>query len=91
MDSYKEYVVRCKTSNDQIACFAAKYENLLLSMTPEQAFKELKIPNDSWRQLFNIIKNLKLRYRVSTDDVVFRKFKHRKSFIGYISDLNYSV
>ena len=44
----------------------------------------------SWKELFDLVKNLKMRYRVSTDDVVFRKFKTEKSFVlSYINDLKY--
>jgi len=39
----------------------------------------------SWKELFYFTKNLKMRYRVSTDNVVFRKFKSKKSLIGYIN------
>ena len=36
----------------------------------------------TWKELFNFIKKLELRYRVSTN-VVFSKFKTIKSLIGY--------
>jgi hypothetical protein len=39
---------------------------------------------ESWKELFDIIKNFKLRYRVSTESVVFSKFKHKKSYISYL-------
>ena len=38
----------------------------------------------NWKELFNCIKNLELRYRVSTD-VVFSKFKTEKSYVKCIS------
>lgn len=34
-----------------------------------------------WKELFDLIKNFKLRYRVSTNNVVFRKFKTDKSLV----------
>lgn len=37
----------------------------------------------TWKDLFNSVKNLGLRYRVSTD-VVFSKFKTGKSYISYL-------
>ena len=43
---------------------------------------------NSWKELFNEVKNLKMRYRVSTN-VVFRKFKTDKSLVGYISHESY--
>lgn len=42
----------------------------------------------SWKDLFNFIKNLELRYRVSTG-VVFSEFKTNKSLVGYISHQSY--
>jgi hypothetical protein len=42
----------------------------------------------TWKDLFNFIKNLELRYRVSTG-VVFSKFKTNKSLVGYISHQSY--
>ena len=39
---------------------------------------------DSWRELFGLVKNSKLRYRVSTDNVVFSKFKTERSCISYL-------
>ena len=42
----------------------------------------------SWKELFGFIKNLELRYRVSTG-VVFRKFKTDKSLVGYINHQSY--
>ncbi len=51
----------------------------------KEHFSELP---DIWRELFVIVKNSKLRYRVSTDSVVFSKFRHRQSYISYL--YNYS-
>ena len=42
----------------------------------------------SWKELFGFIKNLELRYRVSTG-VVFSKFKTDKSLVGYINHQSY--
>jgi hypothetical protein len=42
----------------------------------------------TWRDLFGFVKNLELRYRVSTG-VVFSKFKTNKSLVGYISHQSY--
>ena len=42
----------------------------------------------TWKELFGFIKNLELRYRVSTG-VVFSKFKTGKSLVGYISHQSY--
>ena len=42
----------------------------------------------NWKELFNCIKNLELRYRVSTD-VVFREFQTDKSLVGYINNQSY--
>ncbi len=42
----------------------------------------------SWKELFGFIKNLGLRYRVSTG-VVFSKFKTNKSLVGYINHQSY--
>ena len=42
----------------------------------------------SWKELFNLIKNLGMRYRVSTG-VVFSKFKTNKSLVSYISHQSY--
>ncbi len=42
----------------------------------------------TWKELFNFIKNLGLRYRVSTG-VVFREFKTNKSLVGYINHQSY--
>ncbi len=43
---------------------------------------------NSWKELFTFIKNQGLRYRVSTD-VVFSKFKTRKSYINYLCNSCY--
>jgi DNA-directed RNA polymerase subunit N (RpoN/RPB10) len=44
MDTYKEYVIRCKTCNEQIACFASDYEALLSAgASVEEALNELGI------------------------------------------------
>jgi len=44
METYKEYPIRCKTCNEQIACFSADYEILLDSgYTFEAALDELGI------------------------------------------------
>jgi IS605 OrfB family transposase len=42
----------------------------------------------TWKELFNFVKNLGLRYRVSTG-VVFREFKTDKSLVDYISHQSY--
>ena len=42
----------------------------------------------TWKELFGFIKNLGLRYRVSTG-VVFSEFKTKKSLVGYISHQGY--
>lgn len=42
----------------------------------------------TWKELFGFIKNLGLRYRVSTG-VVFSEFKTSKSLVGYISSQSY--
>src|SRR5574343_12051 len=42
----------------------------------------------SWKELFNLVKNLGMRYRVSTG-VVFSKFKTNKSLVSYISQQSY--
>ncbi len=42
----------------------------------------------TWKDLFGFIKNLELRYRVSTG-VVFSKFKTDKSLVGYINHQSY--
>lgn len=42
----------------------------------------------TWKELFGFIKNLGLRYRVSTG-VVFSEFKTSKSLVGYISHQSY--
>jgi IS605 OrfB family transposase len=43
---------------------------------------------DSWKELFGLVKNSKLRYRVSTDTVVFSKFKTERSYISYLCNLS---
>ena len=44
MKSYREYVVRCKTCNEQIACHSEAYESLLANdMTVEEALNSLDI------------------------------------------------
>jgi IS605 OrfB family transposase len=43
---------------------------------------------DSWKELFGLVKNSKLRYRVSIDTVVFRKFKTERSYISYLCNLS---
>lgn len=42
----------------------------------------------TWKDLFGFIKNLELRYRVSTG-VVFSEFKTSKSLVGYINHQSY--
>jgi IS605 OrfB family transposase len=42
----------------------------------------------TWKELFSFIKNLELRYRVSTG-VVFSEFKTSKSLVGYINHQSY--
>ena len=41
-----------------------------------------------WKELFILIKNAGLRYRVSTN-VVFREFKSNKSLVSYINHQSY--
>jgi hypothetical protein len=38
----------------------------------------------TWKELFDFIKNLKMRYRVSPDLGVFRKFKTKHNYISYL-------
>lgn len=45
MEFYKEYPIRCKTCNEQIACFSKLYEDLISSMTSEEALNQLGIMN----------------------------------------------
>lgn len=50
MDTYKECVIRCKSSNDQIACYAKTYEDLLSAGTSvEEALNLLGIMNPCCR------------------------------------------
>lgn len=60
------------------------YPNIWIKDSLKHQWKEKvnELPN-TWKELFEIIKNSKLRYRVSTDSVVFRKFIHNKSFITF--------
>ncbi len=45
-DSYKEYPIRCKTCNEQIACFAEDYLNYLATgLSVEEALNALDIMN----------------------------------------------
>jgi len=58
------------------------------SLTHQWKKKINDIP-DNWKELFSLIKNSKLKYRISTDNVVFRKFITKKSLtLSYVSDLN---
>lgn len=44
MDTYKEYPIRCKSCNEQLACYAPDYEALLeAGSTEEQSLNELGI------------------------------------------------
>ena len=46
MDTYKEYPIRCKTCNEQIAAFSGLYEDLLgTGLSREEALNELGISN----------------------------------------------
>jgi uncharacterized protein YuzE len=67
------------------------YPIICLKETLKHQWKEkVNVGTGSWKELFDLVKNLKMRYRVSTDDVVFRKFKTEKSFVlSYINDLKY--
>jgi hypothetical protein len=67
------------------------YPTTCLKETLKHQWKEkVNVGTGSWKELFDLAKNLKMRYRVSTDDVVFRKFKTEKSFVlSYINDLKY--
>lgn len=53
MESYKEYPIRCKTCNEQIACFASLYENHINSgATIEDTLNMMDIMNPCSRQAF---------------------------------------
>jgi len=58
------------------------YPSFWLKDSLKHQWKEMvkEIP-DKWSELFVLIKNLKLRYRVSTNSVVFRKFMTNKSMV----------
>lgn len=44
METYKEYPIRCKTCNEQLACYADDYETLLATgLSVEEALNELGI------------------------------------------------
>jgi len=44
MDTYKEYSIRCKSCNEQIACFASDFEDLVSAgLTKEEALNQLGI------------------------------------------------
>ena len=60
------------------------YPNIWIKDSLKHQWKEKvnELPN-TWKELFEIIKNSKLKYRVSTDSVVFRKFIHNNSFITF--------
>jgi DNA-directed RNA polymerase subunit N (RpoN/RPB10) len=46
MSSYKEYVIRCKTCNEEIACFAPHHEeNLATGMSAQSSLDSLNIRN----------------------------------------------
>jgi len=53
METYKEYPIRCKTCNEQIACFAEEYENLVDSgLTIEETLNTMDIMHPCSRQAF---------------------------------------
>ena len=53
METYEEYPIRCKTCNEQIACFAADYEVLLeAGSSPEEALNQLGITDYCSRMAF---------------------------------------
>lgn len=53
MDTYREYPIRCKTCNEQIAAFADTYEGLLSAGLPiEEALNELGITDYCSRNAF---------------------------------------
>ena len=61
----------------------------LKEMLVSQWKDKINIDNfKTWKELFGFIKNLGLRYRVSTG-VVFSEFKTKKSLVGYISHQGY--
>lgn len=46
METYEEYPVRCKTCNEQLACFSSDYNALLQAgLTQEEALNQLNIMN----------------------------------------------
>lgn len=62
MQTYKEYPIRCKSCNEQIACFSKRYEQLVRKYTTkagvtgslaiEQALNEMKILEPCCRMAF---------------------------------------
>ena len=66
------------------------YPELILKEELRSQWKDkLNLDNfKTWKDLFNFIKNLGMRYRVSTG-VVFSEFKTGKSLVGYISHQSY--
>jgi DNA-directed RNA polymerase subunit N (RpoN/RPB10) len=53
MDSYREYLIRCKTCNSQIACFATQYEDLLSTkLSIEDSLNQMGIRNYCCRIAF---------------------------------------
>ena len=61
------------------------YPELWIKNSLKDQWKEYfsELP-ESWNKLFGLVKNSKLRYRVSTNIVVFSKFKTDKSYISYL-------
>lgn len=46
MDTYREYPIRCKSCNNQIACHAAMFEELMsISQDPEDTFAQMNVRN----------------------------------------------
>lgn len=66
------------------------YPELKLKEELKHQWKEMvNLDNfKTWKELFNHVKNLKLRYRVSTN-VVFKNFNSFKSLTGYINHKSY--
>ena len=53
MDSYREYLIRCKTCNSQIACFSAQYEQYLSTgLSIEESLNGMGIKNYCCRIAF---------------------------------------
>src|SRR5574343_1592700 len=66
------------------------YPEIILKEELRNQWKDkLNLDNiKSWKELFNLVKNLGMRYRVSTC-VVFSKFKTHKSLVSYINHQSY--